>query len=527
MKRIILIFSAIIALTINIQAQGLVASPSVISVAGDHVDTEGLSVTWTLGESVTTTLSNGGLIITQGFNQPKKDCVAIDPIFGCINANACNYDENANTDDGSCEFGMTDCPDPCNVVLGCTDPTALNFSADANCNDDTCEYEASFGSVSTTIYYDENDNGIFDGNDELLEGVTVLITFDDGNTIIITSDANGDVFAGDLPYGNYSATVFLPEGYEYGGGGTSTDFTFTINGDNVQATFGDNTGDDEIPVVLSNPTLNCENVFVNISNVCEDDSYSLYVSHFGAESFTVVNNLTDETIIGASGAVTIFGPYPYEFINDGASVTVTVTDNPECTYDVGFSQVACGSVSLELLSFDGSVMNNGNLIFWSTASEKEVDHYEIEKSYQTTDRFNSIGSINAHGNSNTTNNYQILDGNVESGVSYYRLIEVTTTGERVIASRVIALEKTNDDNGIVEVSPIPTTDILNVVFNSLEDYLTVYIYDVSGKLLKTKEVETLPGMNEFNMDIKDLPIGAYLMNIVEGANSETIRIIKN
>jgi len=97
----------------------------------------------------------------------------------------------------------------------------------------------------------------------------------------------------------------------------------------------------------------------------------------------------------------------------------------------------------------------------------------------------------------------------------------------VIASRVIALEKTNDDNGIVEVSPIPTTDILNVVFNSLEDYLIVYIYDISGKLLKTKEVETLPGMNEFNMDIKDLPIGAYLMNIVEGANSETIRIIKN
>ena len=464
MKRIVFILSAIIAMTINMNAQGLVASPSVISVAGDHVDTSGLSITWTLGESITTTLSHGDLFLTQGFNQPKKECVVIEP---------------------------------------------------------------NFGSVSTTIYYDENDNGIFDGNDELLEGVTVLITFGDGNTLILTSDANGYIFADDLPYGNYNATVYLPQGYEYSGGGGSADFTFTINSSNIQATFGDNTEDDEIPVVLSNPTIDCEDIFVSISTVCKDDDYSLYVSHFGAENFTVVNNLTNETLSGSSNSVTIFGPYPYEFNNEGASVTVTVTDNPECTFDVGFSQVACGSVSLELLSFDGSVLNNGNLIFWSTASEKEVDHYEIEKSYQTTDRFSSIASINAHGNTNTTNNYQVLDGNVENGVSYYRLIEVTTSGERVIASRAIALEKTTDDNGIVEVSPIPTIDILNVVFNSLEDYLTVYIYDVSGKLLKTKEVETLPGRNVFNLDVKDLPVGAYLMNIVEGENSETIRIIKD
>jgi len=120
-----------------------------------------------------------------------------------------------------------------------------------------------------------------------------------------------------------------------------------------------------------------------------------------------------------------------------------------------------------------------------------------------------------------------MDGKVENGISYYRLIEVTTSGQRVVASRTIALKKTTDDNGIVEVSPIPTTDILNVVFNSVEDYLVVYIYDLSGKLLKTRGVETLPGMNEFNLDIKDLPTGAYLMNIVEGENSETIRIIKD
>ena len=44
------------------------------------------------------------------------------PIEGCMNTSACNYDELANTDDGSCDYIS---------CLGCTDSSACNFDSTA------------------------------------------------------------------------------------------------------------------------------------------------------------------------------------------------------------------------------------------------------------------------------------------------------------------------------------------------------------------------------------------------------------
>ncbi len=55
-------------------------------------------------------------------------------IPGCTNAAACNYDENATTDDGSCDFSC----------LGCTDATACNFNETATIDDGSCEFIDAF-----------------------------------------------------------------------------------------------------------------------------------------------------------------------------------------------------------------------------------------------------------------------------------------------------------------------------------------------------------------------------------------------
>jgi len=52
-----------------------------------------------------------------------------EPIYGCTNENASNYNPDANTDDGSC------------LIVGCTDPIAENFDEEANVeNNDLCIY---------------------------------------------------------------------------------------------------------------------------------------------------------------------------------------------------------------------------------------------------------------------------------------------------------------------------------------------------------------------------------------------------
>ena len=54
------------------------------------------------------------------------------PIYpGCTDELAVNFDPNATTDDGSCEFP---------AVLGCTDPIACNYNQNADENDGSCIY---------------------------------------------------------------------------------------------------------------------------------------------------------------------------------------------------------------------------------------------------------------------------------------------------------------------------------------------------------------------------------------------------
>ena len=62
-----------------------------------------------------------------GFIDINGICVAF--VYGCMDATACNYDPNANTDDGSCEF--TTC-------AGCTDPTACTYDPSATIDDGSC-----------------------------------------------------------------------------------------------------------------------------------------------------------------------------------------------------------------------------------------------------------------------------------------------------------------------------------------------------------------------------------------------------
>ena len=72
-----------------------------------------------------------------------------DETEGCLNPVACNYNEYATNDDGTCEF--VSC-----LVLGCTQEGACNYDAEANINDGSCEYFSCQGCLNPdACSYDE------------------------------------------------------------------------------------------------------------------------------------------------------------------------------------------------------------------------------------------------------------------------------------------------------------------------------------------------------------------------------------
>ena len=120
---------------------------------------------------------------------------------GCIDVEACNFNAEAWVENGSCCY--TDC--------GCTDPVAENYSDNAECENNSCEYiegcsnslainynpnvtlddgSCSF-KITGTVFYDENENGLLDGEEYGLPFQTITvealgqtyITNDQGNFI--------------------------------------------------------------------------------------------------------------------------------------------------------------------------------------------------------------------------------------------------------------------------------------------------------------------------------------------------------
>ena len=102
-------------------------------------------------------------------------CMANTP-FGCTNNSACNFDPNANTDNGTCEYPEVnfDCNSICindsdidgvcdeYEIAGCEDENACNYNAEATDSDDSCELPLEFYNCANECLLDSDSDGVCD-----------------------------------------------------------------------------------------------------------------------------------------------------------------------------------------------------------------------------------------------------------------------------------------------------------------------------------------------------------------------------
>jgi len=148
-------------------------------------------------------------------------------------------------------------------------------------------------------------------------------------------------------------------------------------------------------------------------------------------------------------------------IEDAENYTVTATDDNGGSESVSKS-VNCSKLPIELISFKGEALQDGNILKWLTAAEINNDYFTIESSVNGFN-FAKLTTIKGAGNETNTSAYSFLDRSANKGLTYYRLSQTDFDGTTVKVS-VISVERGELPFNITYVYPIPTSDFINIDF---------------------------------------------------------------
>jgi hypothetical protein len=174
----------------------------------------------------------------------------------------------------------------------------------------------------------------------------------------------------------------------------------------------------------------------------------------------------------------------------------------------------------ELIHFDAVPVNKEVSVTWSTASEINVDYFEVMRSKDGFE-FNTIATVDAVGNSTVLNQYSIVDAQPYMGLSYYQLNTIDNDGSSKLS-----------DIKPVYFEGLSATPYLSSTATNWTIYYTspskepvlVEIYDASGKLVQTERMNFSDAYG--NIEHSYLSKGMYFIRLVDGEHSFTLKALR-
>lgn len=187
------------------------------------------------------------------------------------------------------------------------------------------------------------------------------------------------------------------------------------------------------------------------------------------------------------------------------------------------------SLPVKLIVLSARKSGKDVVIDWTTASEENNSHFDIERSSNNKD-FTSIGRVAGAGNSNEVKNYVFIDqdaASLNANVVYYRLKQVDMDGRFTYTNIVLVNYNPKVDNGST-VLPNPFDRYLTVSFNSaVTEPVHVKVIDMNGRTVIDRMIEATPGTNTYTLDeAANLTAGIYYVSFALGDQVTMHKVIK-
>lgn len=200
----------------------------------------------------------------------------------------------------------------------------------------------------------------------------------------------------------------------------------------------------------------------------------------------------------------------------------TVCATGTCNGDIPINNTAnCALIDpplpVELTWFRAATTSSGIQLTWQTASERNANEFQIERS--TDGRtFGVIGQVAAAGTSTRTRGYSWQDDRPLAGTGFYRLKQVDEDGS-VVFSRILTT-KTTARLAALTLWPAATSGYYQL--GPLTEPLTLTVITAHGRVVLT---QTVAAGADAQLNLTGCPGGLYLVRAASAQSVSTTRLL--
>jgi Secretion system C-terminal sorting domain len=220
---------------------------------------------------------------------------------------------------------------------------------------------------------------------------------------------------------------------------------------------------------------------------------------------------------------------------DTVTVNFTVTSDPASSAADRFTVVFGPSFTLAIdaLTITAEVKymqaaQGGNFIqvHWNAKTEKDMDHYELERSADGIS-FSNIHNKTAVGNSTVPVNYSFADATAQTGNNFYRIKAIDKAG--LVKYTSVVTVKFGNTTPAVSVYPNPVTgNSFNLqITNVAKGTYSLSIVNKLGQTVYQTRVQHAGGPVNIPVAAGTLPAGLYEVTFIGENERMKARLIKN
>jgi hypothetical protein len=184
-----------------------------------------------------------------------------------------------------------------------------------------------------------------------------------------------------------------------------------------------------------------------------------------------------------------------------------------------------GALSAQGLQLSATRNGNAVVLHWFTLTESNTSHFDLERSVDGVN-FQSIGKVNAAGQSNARKNYSLNDNTAPSSTVYYRIRLNDIDGKKTYSNTVSVIN--NSITGQFAVNPNPVSTRYNITMHAPQGGVgTLQLVDLSGKTVWTKQYNLQKGQTFLSINRTTEAKGIYVMIFRVNETLATQKVIIN